>query len=228
MTTLKEKELLVLEMFDNILKRIISGIVIVLITISVILSSFSLLIVFLLVIYSFMSYEWFRISKTSKIDQFLGYLIIFMAIFSLALIRLMKGGEYILLWLFVTIWCYDSFAMLGGKFVGGRKLLESVSPMKTWSGFFVGIFSSCFIVSIIDLFIRFDQVGYYFIFKYNIIFPTILFCVLAQMGDLLESYYKRKYNIKDSGNIIPGHGGMLDRYDSFILSGPILLLLMVF
>jgi phosphatidate cytidylyltransferase len=213
---------------NNFSLRILSGIFIVLITLFSIFSSFVFFLLYLVILYSGMCIEWVRIAAKSKFNQVVGCFAIFFSIFSLVIIKLMKGGDYVLLWLFVTIWCYDSFAMIGGKFIGGRKLAESISPKKTWSGVLTGVIFSSLILSIIDLFVVFKDTGNYFIFDYNIIFPTVIFSIFAQLGDLLESFYKRKYKVKDSGDVIPGHGGVLDRYDSFILCSPILLFLMVF
>ena len=123
-----------------------------------------------------------------------------------------------LFWLVLTVWATDGFAMLVGKPVGGPRLAASVSPQKTWAGLFGGIGGSllvtwaflCALPGLPDI-----------LWFYAVIFP-----LLAQAGDLLESRLKRAFRVKDSGRIIPGHGGVLDRMDSFILTAPFLWVLL--
>jgi phosphatidate cytidylyltransferase len=113
----------------------------------------------------------------------------------------------------------DTMAMVGGKLIGGRKLAPTISPNKTVSGLLTGlIFASCipFIVGIYKPIFNFSMV--------YIVAGTIILGFFAQMSDLFISIFKRKFGVKDSGSIIPGHGGVLDRFDSFILTAPMLLL----
>lgn len=102
----------------------------------------------------------------------------------------------------------DSFAYFFGKRIGGKKLALSISPNKTISGALGGIFIPTLICMVIfyerDLLL-------------NIIFYSILFSIILQIGDLIESKFKRICGVKDSSNIIPGHGGLLDRFDGIFL-----------
>ncbi|UFX98468.1 phosphatidate cytidylyltransferase [Candidatus Gromoviella agglomerans] len=103
-------------------------------------------------------------------------------------------------------WITDTSAFISGRLMGGRKLAPHISPGKTWSGFLIGVLVG-YISSIIFSAIFFTKVLW---------FQGLFICIISQLGDLLESFCKRKANIKDSGNIIPGHGGMLDRIDSIL------------
>ncbi|MFO1130025.1 MAG: phosphatidate cytidylyltransferase [Rickettsiales bacterium] len=165
-----------------------------------------------------------EISKDKKM-----FFILIMPAF-LCLIFLRSKYEYIYtLIFFFHIWMVDIFAMLSGKIIGGYKLAPKISPNKTISGFICGIVTSSFVIAyfIINI-LKLNNLNFnIFNFDLNqnyILF--ILFCyfgILNQLGDLICSSYKRKYNIKDFSNIIPGHGGILDRFDSIILSAPIYL-----
>ena len=115
--------------------------------------------------------------------------------------------------IFVFIWVNDTFAYLTGVTMGKHKLLERISPKKTVEGFIGGIF-----------FTMLAGVGFSFIFTEYTIFFWIGFAFIASifgtLGDLFESLIKRTYKVKDSGQLIPGHGGILDRIDSLLFVIP--------
>ncbi|MDC3086628.1 phosphatidate cytidylyltransferase, partial [Pelagibacteraceae bacterium] len=102
----------------------------------------------------------------------------------------------------------DTFSFLGGKIIGGKKLMPSISSGKTQSGLIVGISATLFTFSIYSLTIN------EFSIKYFLFISIIL--LFAFFGDMIASIVKRLSSIKDSGSIMPGHGGLLDRLDSFI------------
>ncbi len=125
-----------------------------------------------------------------------------------------ENGKYIYLLIFIGAWVTDSFAYFTGVFFGKHKLIEDVSPKKTIEGSIGGIvFCSLGFVTlglITDAFFGSDA---------NLIFLAIsgvIMAVIAQVGDLIMSVIKRHYGIKDYGKIFPGHGGMLDRFDSIL------------
>ena len=115
-------------------------------------------------------------------------------------------------------------AMFGGKLIGGYKLAPRVSPNKTISGLLCGIFSAALFVNILSM-ISPSSIHIYEMFsQIELTVYTLMFGVLAQISDLTVSVFKRKFGIKDTGKIIPGHGGVLDRFDSIILTAPIFVL----
>lgn len=135
-------------------------------------------------------------------------------------------GEYqpkIVICILIFIWVNDSFAYLVGKNFGKRKLFESVSPKKTIEGFIGGwVFSliAAFVITQIHKDSPITLIDWLVIASILSVFGTI--------GDLVESKFKRQANIKDSGNIMPGHGGLLDRLDSLFFAAPFVYLYLHF
>lgn len=127
-----------------------------------------------------------------------------------------KESINLLAFTFVISISTDIGAFFLGKFLGGPKLVKSISPNKTWSGFFGGIFLCSFIYN----YLYSDSLKS--IFMMSIV---ILLSILSQIGDLVVSFFKRKFNLKNTGNLIPGHGGVIDRLDSFILLSNLLFIL---
>ena len=131
-----------------------------------------------------------------------------------------------LLWLFCIVWSSDIGGYCAGKFFGGPKVLPKVSPNKTWAG----VFGAC----ILTLFVTRLFVDYYLIpneirvapvnfqiLDTDVLVLSLIFSLLSQIGDFLESYIKRQLGIKDTGSLIPGHGGLFDRLDGLIFVAPI-------
>jgi len=153
----------------------------------------------------------FSLNKTSKLNfiyVFIGPLYICIPILLLYKIRLEhENGLEILLWCLMIVWTTDIFSFLGGKIFSGRKLWMSISPNKTWSGFFTGIFAA-----MIFSFMSFKLIG---LNTTYVLLWSFLLALSVQVGDLFESFVKRNHKVTDSGKILPGHGGMLDRMDGF-------------
>ena len=125
------------------------------------------------------------------------------------------GIEYVIFAL-VIIWTTDSGAYFTGKKFGKRKLWPEISPNKTIEGFIGGI-ATAIIFALIFQWVSPISSSYV-----TLIVVTILASIFGQIGDLVESALKRHYNVKDSGNILPGHGGILDRFDSLLFVLPLL------
>jgi len=119
----------------------------------------------------------------------------------------------ILLGAFVLVWVNDSFAYLVGKNFGKQKLFEIISPKKTVEGFLGGLFFSCVASYFIATFTETLNFNRW-------LFLSIIISVFGTLGDLIESKFKRQAKVKDSGIIMPGHGGLLDRLDSIIFAAP--------
>ena len=122
----------------------------------------------------------------------------------------------ILAGMFCLIWMNDTFAYLSGRFFGKTKLTERISPNKTWEGTIGGFIFTIIGGIAVGLIFDCSQL-YYWIISASIIAPC------AIIGDLLESLFKRSVNVKDSGRILPGHGGILDRFDSTLFTVPFFL-----
>lgn len=124
-------------------------------------------------------------------------------------------GVPITLALFIVIWTNDTFAYLSGMAFGKHRLFEKLSPKKSWEGFFGGLVMGIVAALIFNYF--FPEMGMLF----WVLFAVIT-CISAVFGDFVESLIKRTANIKDSGSILPGHGGILDRIDSLLLTVPVI------
>ncbi len=124
-------------------------------------------------------------------------------------LRLQEDGLWLVLFMFLSVCAVDIFAMFFGKLIGGAKLAPRLSPNKTWAGLGGAIIGSLSIAFAFSVY--FERA-----FAAPIIIFAILLAVIAQMADLFESMLKRKYNLKDSGALLPGHGGILDRVDGLI------------
>ncbi|MGV4414831.1 phosphatidate cytidylyltransferase [Chryseobacterium sp. T1] len=118
--------------------------------------------------------------------------------------------------LFILIWSSDSFAYFTGKFFGKHKMAPKISPKKTWEGFAGGVFFTVILGFFVEMYLP-DLRG-------NWMIVGLLVSIFAPLGDLVESQLKRTFAVKDSGNIMPGHGGVLDRLDSFIICAPVVYL----
>lgn len=116
--------------------------------------------------------------------------------------------------IFILVWCSDTFAYLVGRQFGKRKLFERISPKKSWEGFIGG-----FLFSILGgiVIAYFTEQPYVTFIIYGIVISTF-----GTIGDLIESLLKRSLGIKDSGSILPGHGGILDRFDAVLFVIPII------
>ncbi len=123
----------------------------------------------------------------------------------------------VLLGFFFITWASDTGAYIIGSTIGKRKLFERVSPKKTWEGSLGGGIFSILVALILSNF-------YQDINLFDWIIISIITVVMGTYGDLLESAYKRSLGVKDSGRILPGHGGILDRFDSMLLAAPIVFL----
>lgn len=206
---------------ENYRTRIIWGILLFLALICVIFSGeivFDIACLFLLI---GMMHEWHQITKSNMLFMLLGIIVIPISISSLILIRTLPLGDLNILLYFVLICTTDTFAMLGGKIIQGPKLAPIISPNKTWSGLLSGMITCSLIAVSINYFFGIEFTNNYTIVQ--LAGSGALFALLEQISDLFISMIKRKFGIKDSGTLIPGHGGILDRCDGIILTAPIML-----
>ena len=123
-----------------------------------------------------------------------------------------QPGKYLLA-LFLLTWTNDTFAYLTGRFLGRNKLFERISPKKTWEGTVGGFLFSILVGVLISFYLNETNLFW--------IISAVLISISATLGDLFQSLLKRNVGVKDSGNIMPGHGGMLDRFDAILFAAPI-------
>ncbi len=149
-----------------------------------------------------------KVSKKNIFNFYIAIVIISFFIFLFLLLNEIFSYET-LVYLIVIIWLFDTFSFIGGKIIGGRKLMPKISKGKTFAGLFTGTFVTLLI----------NEMAVYILeFQFKLSILTILMIMfLSFIGDILVSLLKRHASIKDSGFIMPGHGGLLDRLDSFIV-----------
>ena len=135
---------------------------------------------------------------------------------ALVLLRTQDGGLLLTVWAMALVWATDIGAYFAGRSIGGPKLAPAISPNKTWAGLIGGVLAA-------TLFAAFLHVEWQLPFRLAMATPVL--AVVAQGGDLYESWLKRRAGLKDSGNILPGHGGVLDRLDGLVPVAPIAALL---
>jgi phosphatidate cytidylyltransferase len=129
-----------------------------------------------------------------------------------------KWGGFTIIAIFATIWVCDTAAYFGGLTLGKHKLFERVSPKKTWEGALFGfVFSVLTMVVARNLALQYMSIG-------NAVVIGMIIGCFGQLGDLVESRFKRDAGVKDSSSIIPGHGGVYDRFDSLVFVSPIVYL----
>ncbi|MGB1449437.1 MAG: phosphatidate cytidylyltransferase [Flavobacteriaceae bacterium] len=159
-------------------------------------------------------------SSLSKIGLILFYLI-GSSLFIPLLIRLNKGEAPLnLLFFYVAIWLNNSFAYLVGSRIGKTKLLPSISPKKSWEGYIGGALATLLLLFIVEHYLSLFNGMWWVV--------GLLLPALATLGDFVQSYFKRRANVKDSGTLLPGHGGFYDRMDSVIYTAPFYYLLLKF
>ena len=153
----------------------------------------------------------FLYKKTDSIKIILSTLIIF-SFFALISILQKSNGLNLFLYVVILVSTMDIFAYLGGKLLGKIKIMPNISKGKTIEGTVIGLFATV-ILSILFK----DLINYNL--KYSLIFGFMI-GILAFFGDLVESSFKRTIGVKDSGKLIPGHGGLMDRFDGYFLTLP--------
>ena len=202
-------------------KRIFSSIILIPIAIFFIIKGSFLFNFFIIIIFLISSYEWYMMSKKKNYHYF-GYFFLIFSFYAVYQLRNNFGdeSESLIVFLFILLICIstDIGGFLFGKIFKGPKLTK-ISPNKTYSGMIGGYLFS---IAIIFFFFEYSE----FLFDTNtkwlpkVYFQIILISTISQIGDIIISYFKRLSKIKDTGKIIPGHGGLLDRIDGMIFAFP--------
>ncbi len=129
-------------------------------------------------------------------------------------------GAWTVLWLLGVVWATDTGAYVAGRLIGGPRLAPRISPNKTWAGLIGGMICAGAVGLAADLTSDLGPTGL-------LTWLAMCLAVVAQGGDLFESYVKRRFRVKDSGSLIPGHGGLLDRVDGLLAAATALALMLV-
>ena len=156
-------------------------------------------------------YEWTRLTKGWGPAWYIGGFL-YAAIAALALLWIREradnaDGLRLVLWVFIVVWSVDIGAYFTGRAIGGPKLAPSISPGKTWAGFYGGVAAAALLGGAWVLYRELNLV---------LLLLAPLFAAVAQGGDLFESWMKRRAGVKDSGGWLPGHGGVFDRVDGLL------------
>ncbi len=206
-------------MKKNLNQRLLSSLIIIPLSFFFIIKGSYLFNFFLLFCISICFYEWHFISK-SKIYHSLGFFFLIFSFYSAYELRNSFGKESLIIFLFVILVCIlsDIGGYIFGNIFKGPKITK-ISPNKTFSGMIGAYFFSFLII----YFLEYTYVLFDTSLQWNSeIFIYIIFVsTISQIGDLIVSYFKRLSNIKDTGKIIPGHGGILDRIDGMIFAFPL-------
>ena len=165
-----------------------------------------------------------KISNSSKYIYLLGYITLPFIFITKISFGIKNYNPKIIIGLLILIWTNDTFAYIVGKSIGKHKLFEKISPKKTIEGFFGGLIFAIFAGYLISMYLI--KPSTQFSDKSILIWMIIaaIVGVMGTIGDLIESKFKRIAGVKDSGKIMPGHGGVLDRLDSVIFVAPFIFL----
>lgn len=220
------------KLLDNeIFKRFASGIILGFCFFGAYIHSeilFSLILLAILLIILF--FEWPKIYPFSR--KYLWLVSIFYPILPMLTliylnIRYRQDDILFPLYPFIVSWVADSSAFIFGKLFGKHKICPKISPGKSWEGLFGGILG----VTIFNIIYLPGIKVFPFYIYLNGIFPILLLSflltIIAFLGDIFVSYLKRKSNLKDTGNLLPGHGGLLDRFDSVLFVSIVILLIII-
>ena len=200
-------------------KRAISSILLIPLSFFFIIKGSFFFTFFLAICFLISSYEWHMMSK-KKNYRIIGYIFLLISFLSAYQLRNISGEESLLIFLFVILICIstDIGGYVAGKLFKGPKLTK-ISPKKTYSGMIGGYFLSIIIINIylinLDL-LNFESRE----LTLRSFIVVILISSISQIGDIIISYFKRLSKVKDTGKIIPGHGGLLDRIDGMIFAFP--------
>ena len=203
-------------MKKEIIKRFLSSIILIPFSVFLIIKGSIYFNIFIIIFFLISIYEWHKMTKEKNYKIFGIFFLIF-SFYTIYILR-NKFEEGHIIILFVTLICVstDIGGYIFGKILKGPRL-TGISPKKTYSGSIGSYFLS---LVFINIFLNNKYINFGIDHSINIYIVTFLISTISQLGDLTISYFKRLSNLKDTGKIIPGHGGLLDRIDGMIFAFP--------
>jgi phosphatidate cytidylyltransferase len=171
-----------------------------------------------LVVGTVVSFEWARRQGDNPVWHAGGVLYLGLPALALVCLRVLPAqGALTVLGLFMIVWATDTGALVFGRLIGGKKIAPKLSPGKTWAGTIGGSITAAVVFGLYIALFGFDAL--------SAMLFALVFSLVAHGGDLFESLVKRRFGYKDSGGLIPGHGGILDRVDSLFAASVVMALL---
>ena len=201
--------------------RFISSIVLIPLVLFVIIHGGYLFITFISICFLITCYEWHLMTNKKSYNK-LGYFFLIFSFLTVYLIRNSFEDKSLSFFLLVITICIstDIGGYIFGKIIKGPKLVKKISPNKTYSGMFGG-----FLLSVLTILLINNNFNSFLIelniYSFSDILIILLISLVSQIGDIILSYFKRLSNVKDTGKLIPGHGGILDRIDGMIFAFPL-------
>ena len=209
-------------MIKELEKRLITSLILIPISIFFIIKGSIFFIFFLSILFLAASYEWILMTKKNNLFRLLGIIFLFFSFYSAHEFRENENYKDFLFIITICIFT-DIGGYIFGKIFKGPKLTK-ISPKKTYAGVFGSFFLPLITALVIYEYQYTDQIpakGTYFLTI------VLLISLISQIGDLIISYFKRKAKLKDTGKILPGHGGLLDRIDGIIFVFPFIYLIII-
>jgi len=215
-------------MNQDLLKRILSSIILIPIALFFILYGSLLFNLFILICFLIAIFEWQKMSK-KKLYNIFGHIFLIFSFYSVFYVRNNLEEKSLFIFLLIILICIstDIGGYVFGKIFKGPKLTK-ISPKKTYAGVFGGYFLSIIFSNILINYSSLFTTEYINNFSKDEFIFVIIISSISQVGDIIISYFKRLSNIKDTGKLIPGHGGILDRIDGMIFAFPFFYILNLF
>ena len=186
---------------------------------------FGALLIFMMYLFCVMVLKKGALSYSKIAEVFMLVAYVTTSFTALSLIRYINNGKFILFLVFIASWVTDTFAYLTGTLIGKHKLIPEVSPKKTVEGAIGGTLSAVLFFPLFGFVVGAVSGGDVKADYLVLVIYAVVLAVVAQIGDLLASLIKREYKIKDYGSLLPGHGGIMDRFDS-VMSVSVLAMLL--
>ena len=186
---------------------------------------FGALLIFMMYLFCVMVLKKGALSYSKIAEVFMLVAYVTTSFTALSLIRYINNGKFILFLVFIASWVTDTFAYLTGTLIGKHKLIPEVSPKKTVEGAIGGTLSAVLFFPLFGFVVGAVSGGDVKANYLGLVIYAVIPAVVAQIGDLLASLIKREYKIKDYGSLLPGHGGIMDRFDS-VMSVSVLTMLL--